>query len=353
MAFIVPAFEVIRSDILRDIQNLNPDADITEDSDNWIRATSVASVATGLYQHQAWIVRQIFPDTADTEFLAWHARIRGVYRKAATTSSGTATVTGEPGAMADAGLTITRGSLTYITTASIIIGTDGSASVGVQYSVAGTSGNTSSAASGTLSTVPAGFDSTVMIGTMTGGTDSETDASLLERLLDVIRRPPAGGNKYDYRRWALSVDGVTAAYVYPLRRGLGTVDVVITSAGGMPSDEIIAACQAYIDDKRPVTAKDTRVLAPTFRYVDINAAITVSSITFDTGQAATIADLTTFINGLEPGDAFIKSQAEGVITNITGITDRAITEPAGNIMPAVDASVVEWLRAGEIEVTAL
>lgn len=77
----------------------------------------------------------------------------------------------------------------------------------------------------------------------------------MDRLLDIIRRAPAGGNKYDYRRWAMSVDGVTAAYVYPLRRGLGTVDVVITSADGLPSAEIIAATQAYIDDVRPVTAK--------------------------------------------------------------------------------------------------
>lgn len=353
MPFIVPAFEKIRSDILRDIQNLNTDADITEDSDNWIRATSVASAATGLYQHQAWIVRQIFPDTADTEFLVWHARVRGLYRKSATTASGTAKVTAEPNTTAVAGQVITRGSLSYVTTADVTTDSDGNGTVAVQYSTAGTAGNSSAEVTGTFSTPPVGFDSTIVIGVMTGGTDAETDVSLLERLLDVIRRPPAGGNKYDYRRWALSVDGVTAAYVYPLRRGLGTVDVVITSAGGMPSAAIIAACQAYIDDQRPVTAKDTLVLAPTFRTVDITAAISVDGITFETGQASVIADLTTFTDNLEPGEAFIKSQAEGVITNITGIIDRSISEPAGNVQPLVDATVVEWIRAGTITVTEL
>ncbi len=151
----------------------------------------------------------------------------------------------------------------------------------------------------------------------------------------------------------MSVDGVTQAYVYPLRRGLGTVDVVITSAGGMPSDEIIATCQAYIDDQRPVTAKDTMVLAPTFLYVDIDAAISVSGITFESGQATAISDLTTFVNALEPGDAFIKSQAEGVITNITGVTDRAISAPAGNVVSSSDETAVEWIRAGTITVTEL
>ncbi|MGC8341859.1 baseplate J/gp47 family protein [Pantoea ananatis] len=353
MPFTVPAFEKIRSDILRDIRNLDSDADTTVDSDNWIRATSVASVATGLYQHQAWIVRQIFPDTADTEFLVWHARIRGLYRKAATTASGTAKVTAEPGSKAVAGQIITRGSLSWITTSDVTAGADGSGVVSLQAVTAGTAGNSSAEVTGTFTSPPTGFDSTVTVGLLSGGTDAETDAALLERLLDVIRRPPAGGNKYDYRRWALSVDGVTAAYVYPLRRGLGTVDVVITSAGGMPSAAIIAACQAYIDDQRPVTAKDTIVLAPTFRKVDITASISVSGITFDAGKASTINDLTTFINNLEPGEPFIKSQAEGVITNITGITDRSISSPAGNVQPVVNAAVVEWIRAGNIVVTQL
>ncbi|STU35670.1 Uncharacterized homolog of phage Mu protein gp47 [Klebsiella pneumoniae] len=81
MPFITPTFDDIRSDILRDIKNLNTDADIGVDSDLYIRASAVASVATGIYQYQGWIVRQIFADTADTEFLEWHARTRGLYRR--------------------------------------------------------------------------------------------------------------------------------------------------------------------------------------------------------------------------------------------------------------------------------
>ncbi|WP_230478800.1 baseplate J/gp47 family protein [Kingella kingae] len=75
---------------------------------------------------------------------------------------------------------------------------------------------------------PAGVQSDCVI-TAQGGTDAESDASLLARLLERLRRPPAGGNQYDYKNWALSVDGVSSAYVYPLRRGLGTVDIAITS----------------------------------------------------------------------------------------------------------------------------
>ena len=58
-------------------------------------------------------------------------------------------------------------------------------------------------------------------------TYNEADSALLARLLDYIRRPPAGGNKYDYVKWAREIDNVASAYCFPLAQGLGTVDVVI------------------------------------------------------------------------------------------------------------------------------
>lgn len=353
MPFITPTFEDIRSDILRDIKNLNPDADTGVDSDLYIRASASASVATGIYQYQGWIVRQIFPDTADTEFLEWHARTRGLYRKSATTASGFMSVTGEPGVSAAAGYTVTRGALTWTTTAEATLDSDGNGTVAASYSTSGAAGNTTAATSGTFTSTPTGFDSTVIIGVMAGGTDAESDGELLARLLDIIRRPPAGGNKYDYRRWAMAVDGVTAAYVYPLRRGLGTVDVVITSADGAPSAEIIAAVQAYIDDQRPVTAKDCLVLAPTFKTVDIDVRISVSGVTLADAIANIIAAITDYIARLAPGEAFIKSQAEMIVSQVTGVIDRNMLAPTGNIYPVVDESVVEWIRTGELEVSAL
>lgn len=66
----------------------------------------------------------------------------------------------------------------------------------------------------------------------------ETDAELLARLLEYIRRPPAGGNKYDYEKWALEVEGVRAAYCYPLAQGLGTVDVLIMANDETTGSEV-------------------------------------------------------------------------------------------------------------------
>jgi uncharacterized phage protein gp47/JayE len=66
----------------------------------------------------------------------------------------------------------------------------------------------------------------------------ETNEELLARYLDYIRRPPAGGNKYDYVKWALSIGNVAKAYPYPLGQGLGTMDVVILAVEDSTGSEI-------------------------------------------------------------------------------------------------------------------
>lgn len=66
----------------------------------------------------------------------------------------------------------------------------------------------------------------------------ETDADLLARLFAYIRRPPAGGNKYDYIKWSLEVANVKNAYPVPLGQGLGTVDLVIIADAVATGSEI-------------------------------------------------------------------------------------------------------------------
>ncbi|MCG8993205.1 baseplate J/gp47 family protein [Laribacter hongkongensis] len=353
MPFIVPTFAKIRDDLLRDLKNQLPDADTGPDSDYFIRATSVASAIEGLYQHQAWIVRQIFPDTADREYLELHARVRGLTRKPAVAAQGQARLTGTPSAEVPSGLTIKLGERVYITTQAGVIDPAGSATVAALANMAGTAGNAQANTPAELTAAPAGITSQVVMVSMTGGVDEESDGELLARLLELIRRPPAGGNKYDYRRWAMEVPGVSAAYVYPLRRGLGTVDVVITSAGSLPSAATLAVVQTHIDDVRPVTAKHSLVLAATEKVVNVAVAVQLSGITFDAAKAQIGATLTNYFNQLEPGETAIKSRIEALVSDLSGVVDRAVTQPAANVVPLVDATKVEWVRLGTVTVVLL
>lgn len=355
MPFSTKDHAAILADLTRDIANLAPDARIQDDSDWQIRANATASAIEGLYQHQAWIVRQIFPDTADSDMLELHAQVRGLSRKRATAASGTLNATGVAGTLIPSGqLLKAADDAGFLTTAEAAIAANGQAMVSVQAVTAGIAGNLEAGTVLTWQAPPIGLNGTATVNALVGGTDAETDASLLGRLLELIRRPPAGGNQYDYRRWALEVDGVSAAYVYPLRRGLGTVDVVITSADGLPSAEIVAAAQTYIDTVRPVTAKNALVLAPTLQEVDHLVRITpASGYTLATAAPLVEAAIQAYFDTLKPGDPYVRSQLERLVSDLSCIADRAVVTPAGNITALVDASQVEWLRPGSITVELL
>jgi len=345
-----PTFEAIRDGILRDIRSVLPDAAIGVDSDHYVRASGVAAAIEGVYQHQAWLYRQIFPDTADAEGLEQHAADRGLSRKPATTASGALRVTGSLGTPVPVGISVRHPAGVLLTTTTHgTISATGRATVRV---AAVTPGSDATGLSGdvTLTSPPLGIDApAVLVDPLAGGTDAESDAQLLARLLDLIRRPPAGGNRYDYRRWAREVPGVTAAYVYPLRRGLGTVDVVIVSAAGLPSAELVQQVQARINELRPVTAWDSVVFGPTLIEAEITARVRLADgYSLDTVQEAAEDQLAALLDSLAPGEMLYRSRVEAVISGLPGVVDRELLTPASNLEPVVDASRVEWVRLGSV-----
>lgn len=347
----VPDLEQIRTNQLRDLKNLRPEADVSSDSDHFVRSTVSSSSIEGLYEHQTWIYRQIFADTADPEVLEKHAATRGLRLKAATPASGSAQLSGAPDQTLQIGATITvQDGRQYITTAGAIVDESGVAVVDVQALIAGIAGNNDAPLNGTIVDAPDGIDSTVVLSIMVGGTDKETHAALLERYLDLIQRPPAGGNKHDYRRWALEVPGVTHAYSYPLRRGLGTIDVAVTADGGLPSPETVAAVQDYIDSQRPVTAKNFVAIAPDEVLIDIEVEVVLSGITLPQAQAAVEAALQAQFNQIIPGQTWVRSHSEAIISAVSGIEDRRIVTPLVNQEPTVDGTTVQWLRLGVVTV---
>ena len=352
MSFTVLDQDTVTGNILRDISNQLPDADTSTDSDYGVRAAANGSAIEGLYEYQQWIVNQIFPDTADPDILLLHARVRGLSLKPAVPASGSVQLNGSVGSSADAGITVLlQNGTQYQTTDTATIGADGTATVDATAVVAGSAGNVQANTPITLQSPPPGFTSAGTIVSMVGGTDVETSAELLARLLDLIQQPPAGGNQYDFRRWAMSVPGVTAAYVYPLRRGLGTVDIVITASGGLPSADTIAACQAYIDSVRPVTAKNALVLAP--QIVTIDHDVNIAGLSLVVGTPLIQTALATYFATLVPGSTYVLSKAEGAVSDIAGITDSEFVSPTANVVPEVDANAIQWLQLGNLNVGAL
>ena len=148
------------------------------------------------------------------------------------------------------------------------------------------------------------------------------------------------------------MDGVEQAYVYPLRRGLGTVDIAITADNDVPNDDTVRRAQAYIDDERPVTAKESKVVKPDVTKVNFNIQVKISGVTLNDIKTAIRNALTDYFNGLIPGDDLIVSQCEAVVSDLIGVVDRHFVAPNANRKADV-INKIEWFRLGEITVTEM
>ena len=94
-----------------------------------------------------------------------------------------------------------------------------------------------------------------------------------KRFIKVVNNPSASGNKNHYEEWALEVNGVGRAVVYPLWNGNGTVKVMIVGNDNKPvSDEIVEACELHISENMPIGCQLT-VTTPTNLNIIINASI--------------------------------------------------------------------------------
>lgn len=354
MAFTTPDQAQIKADILRDIQNLVPEAAVDDDSDHAIRASGTSAAIEGLYQHQLWMVRQIFPDSADDDLMEVHAALRKQRYKEKTYAVGSIAFTGTPGA----DITVnTEGKrldgVAYVTTVAGVLDGAGEATIAAQAVNAGEAGNADADTALTLTSAPSGVNAQAVVVSMLAGTDAETPESLLSRLLFVLRNPPSSGNKADYKRWAEEVDGVDQAFVYPLRRGLGTTDVIITSAGGLPSLPLIDAVQVHVDEERPCGVNTLSVFGPTLITQDFDIAVQLKGITLEQADVLINGALDSYYASLLPGDTFVKSVAEALISDIVGISDRVMNTPAANAVPTVDATAVQWCRKGTVTVNAM
>ncbi|QQZ62045.1 baseplate J/gp47 family protein [Paenibacillus sonchi] len=116
------------------------------------------------------------------------------------------------------------------------------------------------------------------------GENAEDDEALRQRYLESVRRPSTSGNKYHYMEWALQIDGVGGARVFPLWNGPKTVKVVIVDAAKRPASELLVSqVQQYIDPvsgqgegQAPVGAVVT-VAAAAGKNISVSAKVTLAS----------------------------------------------------------------------------
>lgn len=135
-----------------------------------------------------------------------------------------------------------------------------------------------------------------------GGYDMEEDPPYRERILAKKQKIVTGGNREQYRQWAVSVEGVLKAKAIDLYYGRGTVGVFIVANGGMAaSPDLIEAVSSYIESVRPCGA-DVTVMSAEPVQISVSAELMLYGT--DTGNVQTefAALLAGYLTGIPFGE---------------------------------------------------
>lgn len=308
-----------------------------------------AGAAHGLYGFLDWLALQLMPDTAESAHLERHSSIWNITRKLAAAASGSITFTGTTGAIVPAGTLLARADgIDYTTDADATL-VAGVATTAVTASKPGAIGNMDAGGALTIVAPVAGVNAAVIVasGGLTQGTDIEADDALRARLLTRIQQPPQGGAAHDYEAWALSVPGITRAWVAPLEMGPGTVTIRVVRDNDpsiIPDAAELQAVQDFIDGVRPVTA-EVFVVAPIPVALNFTIQITPATQAVRDAITAEIADL--LRREAAPGATILLSHMREAISIAAGETDHVLTVPAANITHAAGEmavmGVITWL----------
>jgi len=169
---------------------------------------------------------EILPDKASEAGVARHGFVEGVDREEATKAVLQVTVTGTPSATvtfgssrptSPSGLSYTASANADGTGTSVALDGSGNATAYVTCQTAGSDGNLAAGTTLTWSSTPANANPTLtVVDIAVPGEDQESKDSWALRIIEHRRERPAGANRASLKEWAETVNGVDAAYIYPL-----------------------------------------------------------------------------------------------------------------------------------------
>lgn len=195
----------------------------------------------------------------------------------------------------------------------------------------GNSGNAGANEVNIMQGAPMGVSSVTNPLPFSGGEDEESDADLRERIVKSYRSIPNGGNIAYYEMLALNVSGVAAVKVLPRERGRGTVDIIIASDNGVPTQELLSAVSDAVDSRREICV-DVDVNAPVTTAVDITAAITVApEYTASTVIEKVRTAITDYFGGKRLGKKVLRAELGKIIYSVEGVENYRLTAPSADV----------------------
>ena len=152
------------------------------------------------------------------------------------------------------------------------------------------------------------------------GIDIESDEDLRKRFIKVVNNPSASGNKNHYEEWALEVNGVSRAIVYPLWNGNGTVKVMVVGNDNKPVlEDVRKNVEDHITENMPIGCQLT-VTTPTNLDATIVATIELKEgYEMEEVKQEFEAKINEYLKSVT--NEFTYSKVYGLLANIIGIED--------------------------------
>ena len=313
-----------------------------EGCDLAVRLYALAAQVCALYVQADWVARQAFPQTAEGTYLDRHAQLRGLERREAVAAQGTVRFTAGEAAQEDRSIPqgtvcMTAGLIRFETTREGVIQAGAlTADVPVRALEPGTAGNVPARTIVSMAVAPLGVASCTNPAACAGGADGESDEALRERVLDTFKRLPNGANAAFYEQGALSFDRVAAAAVIPRPRGVGSVDVVVTTLSGTPDQELLDALEDYFEARREI-AVDVKVRAAETRTVELSLKVApAAGYTFAQAKAAAESAVRGWFDGRLLGRSVLRAQLGDLLFHCEEVANYAIAAPAADVAAAAD-----------------
>lgn len=326
-------YEIIKQRIF---DNINIDIDKREGSFLSNMISPLSEELAKAYINMSDILSLGFIEDNFDTFLDKRVSEFGVYRKQGTKAIGEIKVEGKEGAIITNGTLIKANDLYFTVLNDIELPTDNilyveANEVGYKYNLL---------ANTEFELVEKNDKVTKLVNEVdfSKGVDIESDEDLRKRFVKVVNNPSTSGNKAHYEEWALEVDGVGRAMVYPLWNGNGTVKVMVIGNDNKPvTEDIINNCKLHIEENMPIGCQLT-VITASLLNVSVKASIELK-------EGYTLEDIKSdFENSLneylkEVTTELTYSKVYGLLANHVGVEDMStlkLNDSSNNIAISED-----------------
>lgn len=331
-------------------------AEADDASDVGIRMKVLAGQIFSLVSQSNWLLKQLFPQTAEGKYLDMHAETHAIVRKSVSKATGTLNFSRQT--VLQYNVQIPAGTVCgiqgsgkqFVTTQEAVLqaGTLG-VNVPAQAAEGGAEYNAAANTITVMINPPQGIAAVTNTLPFSGGGAEESDESLRKRLLESYGETSNGANAAYYRETALKFDEVASAAVLPRVRGRGTVDVVIKTRSITPSAELISKVTAEIQKNREI-GTDVLVRGPAVKKLDVSADISVKNGYILSDVISKCKDaVNEYFGSLQIGDDLLRAALGSIIFSVEGVQNYRINSPTADFNSDNDVLLIlNTLAVGQL-----